>query len=182
MNAAARLAAVLILAAPAASFAQGRGRTDGPEGSEYGKGGYDSPGGGPVSLEVNWGASLQDKSTLRGVSQGSPLFVGVTASYWAYDWFLVDANADYLFDSQKINLLVGPRLRTQYFPLSFSVGLRAGAIVHKNDGVYFGISPQAGFDMLLGRRFLLGLGYAADIPVGIEGVAHRVFLNLGVRF
>lgn len=45
---------LLAAAAPLTAGAQERGRTDGPEESEYGKGGYADPGGRGVSLQLDW--------------------------------------------------------------------------------------------------------------------------------
>jgi hypothetical protein len=168
--------AVLGLSTPV--FAQSRGRTDGPEGSEYGKGGYNRLGGN-FSLAIDWGAAIESDNTYTG----SPLFVGLTASYWATDYFLLDASANYLLSSKKFDLLVGPRFRTVTWPVSFSVGFKAGPIFLPNNAVRFGISPQAGFDLLLERHLILGVGYAPDIPLGDGGgVAHRIFMTVGYRF
>ncbi|MFN7131334.1 MAG: hypothetical protein ACK4N5_04585, partial [Myxococcales bacterium] len=72
------LALCATLAFPAASFAQDRGRTDGPEGSEYGKGGYDKPSGGRFSLSLDWGGAL---SSAPLTSAGAPIFVGINAGW-----------------------------------------------------------------------------------------------------
>src|SRR6266849_4177515 len=106
-------------------FAQSRGRTDGPEGSEYGKGGYNRLGGAQqFSLALDWGAAIESDNTYTG----SPLFL-------------------------------------------------------PNNNVRFGISPQAGFDFMLERHVILGIGYAPDIPLGDGGgVAHRIFMTIGYRF
>jgi hypothetical protein len=172
----------LLLAALTASLpalAQSRGRTDGPEGSEYGKGGYRGLGGEQFSLAFEWGASIEADSKYSN----APLFVGITASYWNTDWFLLDVSSEYLISSKKYNILLGPRFRSVTYPVSFSIGLKAGPIFIPDDGVRFGISPQVGADLLLERRIILGLGYAPDIPLGGGGgVAHRIFMTIGYRF
>src|SRR3712207_202677 len=76
-------ALALLAAVPLPALAQERGRTDGPEGSEYGKGGYErSRGGGRFSLEFNWGAAVNQEPPPLDAPDGPPLFVGATASLW----------------------------------------------------------------------------------------------------
>lgn len=174
-------AALAVLSVGAAANAQSRGRTDGPEGSEYGKGGYQRLGGAQqFSIAFDWGAAIESDTRRY---DGTPLFFGLTASYWMTDWFLLDASGNYLLSSKKFNLLVGPRFRTVTYPVSFVVGLKAGPIFFNNNTVRFGISPVAGFDLLLERHVLLGINYAPDIPLGDDGgVSHRIFMTIGYRF
>ncbi len=168
--------AVVLLAvtAPVTALAQERGRTDGPEGSEFGQGGYADPGGGHFSLELNWGASTGPVST------GAPLFVGATASYWADDWFLLDVSGAHLLHDQSTELLIGPRFRTAFFPVSASIALNAGPMFQRQ-GVRFALSPQVGGDILLADKVILGLGGAADVVLGGNN-AYRLFMNVGYRF
>lgn len=158
------------------ALAQERGRTDGPEGSELGKGGYQRAGGGRYSLTLNWGASLQDGKS------SPPLFFGATGSFWADDWFVLDLSGSYLLNSGRLNLLAGPKLRTAFAPISGFIALQAGAMVVPESGLRFGLSPQLGGDLMMGDHLLLGLGYALDLPIGGDGAGHRVFMNVGYRF
>lgn len=160
------------------ALAQSRGRTDGPEGSEYGKGGYSGFGGQQFSLTFDWGASIEADSKYNN----APLFVGITASYWSTDWFLLDVSPAYLISSKKFNILLGPRFRSVTYPVSFSIGLKAGPIFLNDGAVRFGLSPQVGGDLLFERRIILGLAYAPDIPLGGGGVAHRISMSIGYRF
>ena len=167
------LASLLLL--PALAQAQQRGRTDGPEGSEIGKGGYRSPGEGPLSLALTWGASLPG-------DPGPPLFVGLTGTLWLDEWFVFDVAPAYLANSQRFNLLAGPRFRTFGYPVSGSLGLHAGGIVTPEVGLRFGLSPNIGVEALV-DRYLMGLHYALDLPLGGDAaVNHRVFMNVGYRF
>jgi hypothetical protein len=113
-----------------------------------------------------------------------PLFVGATASVWGDDWYQLDFSGAYVLNDGRVNLLVGPRFRTYGFPVSLNAGLKAGAILIPDTGLRFALSPQAGVDLLFGgqERFLLGLGYALDIPVGSGGITNRLFMNIGYRF
>ncbi len=167
----------LSIAAPA----QSRGRNDGSQDSEYGKGGSQQIGGAPhFSLAFDWGAVIESDTRRYN---GAPLFLGLTASYWTTDWFLLDASANYLLSSKKFDLLLGPRFRTVTYPFSFAVGLKAGPIFFNDSSVRLGISPQAGFDLILEGHVLLGLSYAPDIPLGGDGgVSHRILIGVGYRF
>ncbi|HYO51999.1 hypothetical protein [Archangium sp.] len=181
---AAALAAAVV--APLSTHAQARGRTDGPEGSEYGKGGYSRTSDSRFSLELNWGAAFAaDVSTVQPGSV--PLFFGATASLWGADWFQFDVSGAYVLQNGQVNLLAGPRFRTYGFPVSFNAGLKAGGFIVPDVGFRFGLSPQVGVDLLMAsERVLLGLGYALDIPLvgtgDFRGLTNRLFMNVGYRF
>lgn len=171
--------ALCILMLPAVAGAQARGRTDGPEGSEIGKGGYVRPTSGNISLSLDWGGAL---ATGPQSGAGVPIFVGLNAGYWLDDWMVLELNPQYVFRTGDINLLVGPRFRTPAFPVALTGGLKAGAIFVDGRGVRFGLSPQAGLDVVVRRNVLAGLNYALDIPIGAPGYTHRVFMSIGYRF
>jgi hypothetical protein len=177
------LALLAACAMPLSASAQPRGRTDGPEGSEYGKGGYDDPGGDTLSLEFNWGAALPAEVWVGREKEGPPLFVGATASFWGDDWYQLDVSGAYLLEDGRLNLMAGPRFRTYGYPLSLYLGLRAGLIYIPNVGGRFGLSPQAGADLLIANEhIILGLGYSPDIPLGGGGLVHKLSMNIGYRF
>ncbi|MFY2564125.1 hypothetical protein ACN469_41425 [Corallococcus terminator] len=175
----------LAVAAPLTAAAQERGRTDGPEESEYGKGGYSGSNSQGVSLQLDWGAAINDREPPEDAPSGPPLYVGATLSLWGADWFSLDASAAYVFDGGRFVGMVGPKFRTWGWPLVFTAGLRAGAIViPEAEGLRFGISPQLGAEVLMGHRdnILLGLNYNPDIPIGGGGVTHRLGMSIGYRF
>jgi hypothetical protein len=177
-------ACLSVLAAAAPSVAQERGRTDGPEGSEYGKGGYSSPGGArDFSLSLQFGGALQSDQS-DGGRYGAPLFGGITATFWPSDWVLFDLSGAYVASGRRYNGLAGPRFRVPFlYPVALSVGFQAGVMVLKDAGLRFGVSPNAMLDFEVTRRFLVGLGYALDVPVSDNaGVVQRVFLSAGYRF
>ncbi|MCP3058072.1 hypothetical protein LXT21_04690 [Myxococcus sp. K38C18041901] len=187
----------LAMAAPLTAAAQERGRTDGPEESEYGKGGYSGSSSTGVSFQLEWGAAVNAEEPPRNAPEGPPLYVGATVSWWGADWFALDANVTYVFDGGRTNVMVGPRFRSWGWPLVFSLGLKAGAIytpdyvdttyqdVRGNkEELHFGISPQVGAEVLMGSRdrVSLGLFYTPDIPIGGGGVTHRLGMAVGYRF
>jgi hypothetical protein len=166
----------LVLLVPPLATAQPRGRTDGPEGSEIGKGGYRSADGGMFSLALSWGAGLP-------ADRGAPLFVGFTGTLWLDEWFVLDVAPSYLASSGRVNLLLGPRFRTATWPVSGTLGLHAGPIITPDVGLRFGLSPNIGVDAVVDGHYLLGLQYALDLPIGGgAGPNHRLFMNLGYRF
>jgi hypothetical protein len=101
---------LLALAWPLAATAQDRGRTDGPEGSEYGKGGYKTLGTGRFSLQVSGGAAFPDNNQ-------APFFVGGGFSYWATDSLVWDFEGAYLANNKIAEGLTGPRFRTETLPV-----------------------------------------------------------------
>jgi hypothetical protein len=181
-------ALAVAMVAPLSARAQARGRTDGPEGSEYGKGGYSRARDSRFSLELNWGAEFPAEVSLQGDRRGVPLFIGATASLWGDDWYQLDFSGLYQMRDGRVNLLLGPRFRTYGFPVSLNAGLKAGAFLIPDVGLRFGLSPQVGVDVLLAdERVLLGLGYALDVPIGglptgYSGISNRLFMNVGYRF
>jgi hypothetical protein len=175
---------LLAVAAPLTASAQERGRTDGPEESEYGKGGYGDNRRG-VSLQFDWGAAINSRENPRGAPEGPPLFVGATVSLWGDDWYRLDVSGAYVFDGGRFIGNVGPTFRTWGWPLSFTLGLKAGAIViPEGEGLRFALSPQIGAEIFLDRRdrVLMGLHYSPDIAIGGGGVTNRLFMNVGYRF
>jgi hypothetical protein len=169
------------LLVPDEAFAQRRGRTDGPEGSEWGRGGYSRRSDTRVSLTFDWGAGFSaETSRLR--SGGPPLFLGGTLSFWGAEWYQFDISGNYVLQNGVANVLAGPRFRTYGFPVSFSVGLKAGAFLVPDAGLRFGLSPQVGVDLLTRSPLLVGLGYALDVPIASHGITNRLFMNVGFRF
>ncbi len=172
------LSMIVLLGAPALAVAQERGRTDGPENSEWGKGGYSRPGSNRFSLGLDFGAAIPSNSF--GAVR-TPLYVGLTASYWAMDYFTLDFSPSYSFANDQTNLLLGPRFRTAGYPVSAFVGVKAGPMLVPG-AVYFGISPSVGADLVLAEHILAGLAYNLDIPFGALGYVHRVGMTVGYRF
>jgi hypothetical protein len=160
-------------------FAQKRGgRTDGPEGSEIGYGGYSRPMVSAFSLALDGGANFATKSG----TTGTPMYIGGTASYWMTDWSALGVHCNYAFNTERFMALIGPSFRTDTWPLSFNVGLRAG--IASDTKTRFAISPELGMDMLVVDHFIIGLLGAWDLPLG-EGATPsqvRVGLKLGWRF
>lgn len=164
------------------ALAQERGRTDGPEGSEYGKGGYSRASSGRFSFQLNFGAALGENNYLSGVGR-VPLMAGLTATFWGDEWIVVDLDGIYNFQQSRIHALIGPRFRTGFWPVSLWAGLKAGPTITAGEGVRFSLTPTVGADMMVGDHLLAGLGYAFDIQFGASAYStHRIFMSVGYRF
>lgn len=176
--------ALACVALSTAAWAQDTGgRTDGPEGSEIGKGGYvRQHGGGKFSLTLDWGAAVLSD----GNAHDTPFVLGGTASFWADDWVVLDLSGEYLFNVEAFEVLVGPRFRAPFYPVSFSGGLKAGTLILTHSGVdtqaYFTLSPQASLELTMFDHIPLALTYALDIPIGADDVVNRIFLSVGYKF
>jgi hypothetical protein len=176
------IAATVPLLLPLSAEAQRRGRTDGPPGSHIGAGGYDPAGFHRYSVEFQFGAAVSERPPLSGRDAGPPLSLGLGVAFWGDDWIRMDVSGHYLMNNGHLELLVGPRFQSGFWPVSASAGLKAGLIWIPDVGPRFGVSPQVGAEVLVGDRILLGIGYALDIPVGEPGVTHRPYMNFGYRF
>jgi hypothetical protein len=79
--------------------------------------------------------------------------------------------------------MAGPRFRTNFFPVSFYLGVRAGPIVLPSNELRFGITGLGGADVLFANdRLLAGLAAAYDLGFGGDAHSARIFMNLGWRF
>ena len=169
------------LLAAAGVHAQEGGRTDGPEGSEIGHGGYTRSMNGTFALGLDFGGSLAVISPLGGIP-GAPIYVGGTASAWLMDWFVMDLAVNHALNTQTTGALVVPRFRSWTWPVSVGGGLRAGAMFAPG-AVRFALSPIFTMDMTFLKHLLMGLQVSYDIPVG-GGLASqlRIGINIGWRF
>jgi hypothetical protein len=178
--------AALLAASLFALPALAEGRTDGAEGSEVGHGGYTSSTMGRFSLVADFGGAIATTGPLLGI-QGAPLYVGGTASLWFADWFKLDLLGNWVFNAQRLNVLLGPRFSTPTWPVSFGGALHAGIMYDSGGSVRFGLSPELSAEMLFARHFLAGLKVALDIPIGAASFARadlvtRIGIHLGWRF
>lgn len=177
--------ALLCVVGSTSAWAQQEGcRTDGAEGSEIDCGGYKRQSGNHrFSLTLDWGAAILSS----GSANDTPFVLGGTVSYYADDWVALDLSGEYLFNVKGFEPLVGPRFRTPFYPVAFSAGLKAGALVWTPDTAvdskaYFVLSPQVGLELTMFDRIPFGLTYALDIPFGADQVIHRIFLSVGYKF
>jgi hypothetical protein len=177
-------AALLVAALPALVLAQAEaqpGRTDGPEGSEIGLGGYRrAPGPGAFQLTIDAGGAITSDGPGYRLHD-RPYFLGGALGWSPDDWLLLEVAGAYDFDLERTLVLFGPRFRTPLSPFSLDVAVRAG-VMSWDGRTRFGLSPQVGAELEASDRFVLGLHYALDVPMEEDTtVTHRIFLGFGVR-
>lgn len=163
--------AILALAVP--TFADDSGRTDGPEGSEYGKGGYRYwSTGGAYFLEGFVGAAVVD--TDLEVSK-TDLFSGVNAGYMVEDWLAVQLGFGHISD-QKTNLFsAGMRSSYDLDPFSYSFSLDTELYSPDVGSTKFGIAPGVGAEMHLSERLHIGLRFQHDFIFADDNISINRF-------
>ena len=180
-NAVRSLLVCLTLLSAGDVLAQARGRTDGPEGSEIGKGGYESgPGGlGGFSLTLDGGGAI----AIKGSQFSPPLFAGLTASFWDADFYRIDLSGFYVPDPKLWGVLLGPSFHTTTWPVAFSIGFQGGLHIPHQGSVDFVLSPRIGMDWITQSHFQLGVFANWDLNLANYDLSIvRVGLSLGWRF
>jgi len=180
-NAVRSLVVCLLVLGASTAFAQERGTTQGPEGSEIGKGGYTSgPGGlGGFSITADGGGAI----TIKGGQFSPPLFAGLTASFWDADFYRIDLSGFYIPDPKIWGALLGPSFHTTTWPIAFSAGFQAGLHIPNAGSVNFIISPRVGMDWITESHFQLGVFANFDINLAdFDRSIVRVGLSIGWRF
>jgi hypothetical protein len=180
-NAVRSLVVCLVVLGGSTAFAQERGTTQGPEGSEIGKGGYVSgPGGlGGFSLTADGGGAI----AIKGSQYSPPLYAGITASYWEANFYRIDLSGFYIPDPKIWGALLGPSFHTTTWPIAFSAGFQAGLHIPNEGAVNFIISPRVGMDWITESHFQLGVFANFDINLAdFDRSIVRVGLSIGWRF
>jgi len=180
-NAVRSLVVCLLVLGASTAFAQERGTTQGPEGSEIGKGGYTSgPGGlGGFSITADGGGAI----TIKGGQFSPPLFAGLTASFWDADFYRIDLSGFYVPDPKLWGVLLGPSFHTTTWPVAFSIGFQGGLHIPNAGSVNFILSPRVGMDWITQSHFQLGVFANWDINLAdFDRSIVRVGLSIGWRF
>ena len=170
--------AILALALPAA--ADDTGRTDGPEGSEYGKGGYRYwRTGGAYYLEGFLGAAIVefDGSDLE-VSE-TDLMSGLYGGYMVEDWLAFQLGYGHISDQQTNLFSAGMRSLYDLDPFSYSFSLDAELYSPDVGSSKFGIAPGVGAEMHLNDHLQVGLRFQhdfifADDNISINRITGRI--------
>jgi len=158
------------------------GRTDGPEDSEYGKGGYwRYRTGGAFFVEGFFGAAavdIENEGPGPDFSQ-TDLLAGVELGYTVEDWLAVQAGYAHIADQNTGLFLLG--MRSQYDMEPFSYYFSLGAELYAPDAGEnkFGLVPGVGAEIVLGERVRAGLAYQhdfvlADQSIGIDRFSARL--------
>lgn len=169
-----------------AVFAGNTGRTDGPEGSEYGHGGYHHGSQyGRFYTEGFVGAATVDFEAegIDGTSFAETnIIVGINAGHMIEDWLAFQLGFGRISD-QAINLYSGG-VRSSYAtePLNYYFSLDAELYSPSGDDDHFGIVPGVGVEVILSDRLQVGLRYQYDFifsddNIGINRVTAQVQLD-----
>lgn len=157
-----RLFLALTLALLACTVASAQtGRTDGPEESEFGSGGY--PFGGKTNqfyINTSFGSGFFKTPGLNGTQTG--FMYGVDLGFEMDQWLGVQAGYTYLSDRDMSIISLGSRFAYSFDPFVYHVSLSAGLYDPKTGSQNFGLAPGAGIDIIVNDRVRLGLEYKHD--------------------
>lgn len=150
----------LIVVTAMSAVAQDVGRTDGPEETEYGKGGnpFGSPDG-RLYLNAVFGSGFFE---IAGLSDKTGFLYGLDLGYEMYEWIGIQTGYAYLSDRDLSIYSVGANFSYPWHPFVYNVGLGAGLYVPDIGERSFGIAPGAGVDIVLGKNVRIGLNYKHD--------------------
>lgn len=179
--------ALLVLAAAASATEPEPGRTDGPPGSEYGKGGYAyhrSPG--QFYAEGFLGAAkvnIEPEDSLIPHSHETDLIAGVNAGYMVEDWLGLQFGYGHIMN-QKTDLFSGG-VRSAYNiePINYYFSLDAELYSRDQDEAKFGIVPGAGIDVVLNDHLSAGLRIQHDFVFANDNInINRVMARVQFKF
>ncbi len=166
---------VLLLIFGSEVQAQESGRTDGPEGSEFNKGGY--PFGGPP------GRFYLDSTFGSGVSSSlSGLLYGLDIGFEKDEWLGIEGSYTYLSDRKLSIIHLGSRLAYPTEPFVYSFTTHAGLYTSGEGDSHFGIAPGAEIDVILNDRFRVGLSYKHDFIFENNTTTELDRVTAGLRF
>ena len=136
------------------------GRTDGPEGSEVGAGGYAY--GGPAGrfyVNPSFGSGIFNGKTN---GNGAGLLYSLNLGYEREGWLAIEGGYSYLSDRTMSIYSLGSRLDYNADPFVYYFSLQAGLYKPEDGESDFGLAPGAGIDIILNDRIRLGLNYKRD--------------------
>jgi len=157
------------------------GRTDGPEGSEYGAGGYwHHRESGTFFTEGLFGAAAVDA---EHAATRTDLISGIDAGYMVEDWLAFLVGYAHIAD-QSIDLF-SLGMRSQYDMDPFNYYFSLGAELYSPDrgDDQFGIIPGVGAEMILTDRARVGLAYQHDFVLADDTInVDRFTVRVQIRF
>ena len=155
-----RIALIALLALAVGAQAATPGRTDGPEGSEYGKGGYHHNAQyGRFYTEGFLGAAMLES---EGPDSETDLITGLNVGYMVEEWLAFQLGFARILD-QNTNLYAGG-VRSAYVsqPFNYYLSLDAELYSPEGDETRFGIVPGVGAEVILSDRLRAGLRFQRD--------------------
>ena len=155
-----RIALIALLALAVGAQAATPGRTDGPKGSEYGKGGYHHKAQyGRFYTEGFFGAAMIE-SEISDIE--TDLISGLNVGYMVEEWLAFQLGFARILD-QNINLYAGG-VRSAYVnrPFNYYFSLDAELYSPEIGDTRFGIVPGVGAEVILSDRLRAGLRFQRD--------------------
>ena len=185
------LVALLVLAAGARADSATPGRTDGPEGSEYGKGGYwHKAQYGRFYTEGFLGAAMVERTEVRfdrNSNEKTDLVLGGHAGYMIEEWLAFQLGFARVLD-QGISIYSGGiRSSYVYQPFNYYVSLDAGLYSlpdagNRFDKTLFGIAPGVGGEVMLSDHLRVALRFQRDFVFGEqEGFLDDIGIEESIR-
>ncbi|MFH1567885.1 MAG: hypothetical protein ABIL09_07770 [Gemmatimonadota bacterium] len=176
MKRAAILVMVLGLAGAAAAAPPAFGRTDGPEGSEIGQGGYAwyrTPG--QVYVEGFFGAAILDiepENELYPKTNNTELLTGFNVGYLTEDWLGIQAGFGRILADDPVDLYtLGVRNSLNMEPFNYFLSLDAELYAPDHGGNKFGLVPGVGAEVVLSDHLQLGLRFQRDFIFANDSIA-----------
>ena len=181
--------AVMITVGLSSAQAQDRAqeaRTDGPEGSEIGHGGYPWQETGHLYVEGMFGAAVLDIEPEAGgpdVSQ-TDLISGVSVGYMMEDWLGFQLGYGHIGGDQKTSLYsAGVRNLLNYEPVNAYLSLDAELYSPDVGDSRFGIAPGVGAEVVLTQWLRAGLRYQHDFIFADDNISiNRFSASLQIKF
>ncbi|MSS73660.1 MAG: hypothetical protein EXS64_19560 [Candidatus Latescibacteria bacterium] len=172
---------LVLLCLPAFARAENTGRTDGPEKSEYGKGGY--PFGarvGRLYVTPAFGSGFFDAPPQKNETG---LLYGLDLGYEMDEWVALQGSYHYLTDRAMSLFGLGSRFTYRQLPFAYHISVQAGLYAPRTGPTNFGLAPGAGIDVVLHERVQVGLSYCHDfIFSDVRSHLNRVYATVGIYF
>ena len=171
----------LLLCLPALSVAQTTGRTDGPEKSELGKGGYPFGGQtGHVFLTPSFGSGFFE---VPGRGEQTGLLYGLDLGYEMDEWIGLQGSYAYLTDRRMSIFGVGSRFTCRRLPFAYDLFVQPGLYAPRGGARNFGLASGVGISVIPHERVQVGIHYAHDaIFSDTRSHLDRVYATVGVSF
>ncbi len=176
--------ALMMTASTAMAAEPEPGRTDGPEGSEYGKGGYQS-GRAPGRFFVEWryGAATLESEDGNVEESSTDLVSGLNVGYLLDDHIGLQLGLSHIASDPSANLYsIGMRNSLGLEPFNYFFMLDAELYSPDGGSSKFGIAPGVGAEMVLNDKLQVGLRFQhdfifADDTISINRFTARVQFN-----
>ena len=149
------------------------GRTDGPEGSEYGKGGYryGSTGGG-FYVEGFFGSATVESEGKDWEEDRSEtdLISGLNLGYEIEDWLAFQLGYGFIWDQQTNLFSGGMRSSYDMHPFDYFFSLDAELYSPDEGSAKFGIVPGVGAELVLRENLRVGLRFQRDFVFADDSI------------